>query len=74
MTAIIIGHSFVKRAQRYVLDSRKSMLQLRPYSHVYFHGIGGLKVKHVRQELHMISNHGCSVCVLDIGSYDLCRD
>ena len=74
MAAVIIGHSFVKRAQKYVLDSKTKMLQLNQYSHVFFHGISGLKVDKVRQELHMISDLECSVCILDVGSNDLCRD
>ena len=74
MAAIIIGHSFVKRAQRYVLDSKTSMLHLTQFSNVFFHGVGGLKIEHVRDELHMIKDLECSVCILDVGSNDLCKD
>ena len=74
MAAIIIGHSFVKRAQKYVLDSRTSMFHLTQFSNVFFHGIGGLKINHVRDELQMIVDLECSVCLLDVGSNDLCRD
>ena len=74
MAAIIIGHSFVKRAQKYVLQSRTSLLKLNQFSHVYFHGIGGLKIGHLREELHMISDLECKVCILDLGSNDLCID
>ena len=74
MAAIIIGHSFVKHAQRYMLESRTSMLKLKQFSHVYFHGIGGLKIHKIEQELHMISDLDCKMCVLDLGSNDLCQD
>ena len=73
MSAVIIGHSFVKRAQRYILESRTSMLRLKQYSHVYFHGIGGLKIHNVEEELHMISDLDCKICILDVGSNDLCQ-
>ena len=74
MAAIIIGHSFVRRAQKYVLQSKTSVLNLKQFSHVYFHGIGGLKIHDLEEELHMISDLDCKVCVLDLGSNDLCRD
>ena len=74
MAAIIIGHSYVKRAQQYILQSKTSMLNLTQFSHVYFHGIGGLKISKISEELHMISDLNCKVCVLDVGSNDLCQD
>ena len=74
MAAIIIGHSYVKRVQKYVLQSKTSMLKLKQYSHVYLHGIGGLKIPGLKQELHMIPDLECKICILDVGSNDICRD
>ena len=64
MASVIIDHSFVKRAQKYV-QTKTSMLHLRQFSYVFCHGIG---VKHVRDEIHMISDLECSVFILDVGT------
>ena len=74
MAAIIIGHSYVKRVQRYILESKTSMLQLKQFSHVFLHGIGGLKIQNLHDEMHMIAHLECKVCILDIGSNDMCQD
>ncbi len=73
MSAIIIGHSYVKTVQQYILQSKTSMLNLSQYTHVFFHGIGGLKMANLEDEIHMVSDLDCKLCILDIGSNYLCQ-
>ena len=69
--ALIIGHSFVKRCQRYVIQSKSSMFQLNQYSHVYFHGVGGAKVRTMDNEMDIIAHLDVKCVILDIGSNDI---
>ena len=71
-SALILGHSFTKRAQRYLLNSKSDLLKLKQYEHVFFHGIGGMTVESIRNELDMIKNlENIKVVIIDIGSNDL---
>ena len=71
-SAVILGHSFVKRCQKYVVQSKSSMFHLKQYSHVYFHGIGGATITKMEKEIESIVNLDARCVIIDVGSNDLC--
>ena len=70
-SAVIIGHSFVKRCQRYVLQSGTDLFRLRQYDDVFFHGIGGARVSTIEKELEIIPHLNAKCVIFDIGSNDV---
>ena len=71
-SAVILGHSFVKSCQKYVVQSKSSMFNLKQYSHVYFHGIGGATITTMEKEIEIIGHLDARCVIIDVGSNDLC--
>ena len=70
MSALIIGHSFVRRMQSYLKTNHLDLRRQFPY--VFVEGFGGATVNSLWQELTCITTIEPKVFVIDIGSNDLC--
>ena len=71
MAALIIGHSFVRRMQEFLVDHPLDVGRQYPY--VFTEGKGGKTVTTLWSDTQFISTIEPRVVVLDIGSNDLCN-
>ena len=72
LSALIIGHSFVRRMRDHVWHNDSLNLGLDQFSEVHWHGVGGMTLQSLWQESSLIVSLAPHVLVLDIGSNDLC--
>ena len=71
---LVIGHSFVKRAQSYILSLKSNILDLYQVKHVFLHGVSGLRIPGLWWQLDMIMELNASLVILDVGSNDLTKN
>ncbi len=72
-TALILGHSFVSRLTKFAVDNHLLGLNLaQQQCEIFFHGIPGLRLEGLKQEVDMVKSLKPDIVFIDIGTNDLC--
>lgn len=70
-SALILGHSFVRRMRDWLHTRDDLYLGLWQVSEIHYHGVGGATLYHLWDEIGLIRSLRPDVLLLDIGSNDL---
>ncbi len=72
-TVLILGHSFVTRLTKFAVDNHLLGFNLaQQQCEIFFHGIPGLRMEGLKQEVGMVESLKPDIVFIDIGTNDLC--